>query len=58
LSNFRSHPCVSLKMKWLLKPLLDQNSIMIYYKSNGNFKSHIIFGWIQEGLVALLINVW
>jgi hypothetical protein len=34
---------------WLLKSSLDQNSIMIYHKSNGNFKSHINFRGIKGG---------
>ena len=42
------------KIKWFLKLQFDQNSIIINYKPNGNFKSHIIFGRTQEGLVALL----
>jgi hypothetical protein len=28
---------------WLLKSSLDQNSILINHKLNGDFKSHIIF---------------
>jgi hypothetical protein len=31
-------------LTWLLKSPLDQNLIMIYYKFNGDFKSHINFG--------------
>jgi hypothetical protein len=33
---------------WLLKSLLDQNSIVIYHKFNGDFKSHINFGGQKE----------
>jgi hypothetical protein len=32
----------------LLKLLLDQNSTMIYYKFNDDFKNHIIFERTQE----------
>jgi hypothetical protein len=31
------------KLMWLLKSPLDQNSIVIYHKFNGDFKSHINF---------------
>jgi hypothetical protein len=41
-------------MMWLLKSQFDQNLIMINYKSNNNFKSHIILGVIKERLIALL----
>jgi hypothetical protein len=34
---------------WLLKSPLDQNSIMIYHKFNGDFKSHIKFGRTKGG---------
>jgi len=34
---------------WLLKSPLDQNSIMIYKKYNGDLKSHINFGRIKGG---------
>jgi hypothetical protein len=37
------------KLMWLLKSLLDQNSIMIYHKFNGDFKSHIKFGRTKGG---------
>jgi hypothetical protein len=37
------------KLMWLLKSLLDQNSIMIYHKFNGDFKSHIKFGRTKRG---------
>jgi hypothetical protein len=33
----------------LLKSPLDQNSIMIYHKFNGDFKSHINFGGTKGG---------
>jgi len=33
---------------WLLKSPLDQNSIVIYRKFNGDFKSHINFGGQKE----------
>jgi hypothetical protein len=42
-------PFVPPKLMWLLKSPLDQNSIMIYYKFNGDFKSHINFGRIKGG---------
>jgi hypothetical protein len=35
---------ISLKLIWLLKLPLDQKSIIIYYKFNGDFKSHNNFG--------------
>lgn len=41
--------CVYRKLIWLLKLPLDQKSIMIYHKFNGDFKSHINFGWTQDG---------
>jgi hypothetical protein len=34
---------------WILKSPLYQNSIMIYHKFNGDFKSHINFGKIKGG---------
>jgi hypothetical protein len=34
---------------WLLKSPLDQNSIMIYHKFNGDFKRQINFGRIKGG---------
>jgi hypothetical protein len=34
---------------WLLKSPLEKNSIMIYHKYNGDFKSHIKFGRIKGG---------
>jgi len=39
-------PCphfVPSKLMWLLKLLFDQNSIVIYHKFNGDFKSHVNF---------------
>jgi hypothetical protein len=39
---------------WLLKLPFDQNLIMIYQKSNGDFKSHIIFRGTQGRFPALL----
>jgi hypothetical protein len=33
----------------LLKSLLDQNPIVIYYKFNGDFKSHINFRRTKGG---------
>jgi hypothetical protein len=36
-------------LMWLLKSLLDQNPMVIYHKSNGNFKSHINFGVTKGG---------
>ena len=39
---------------WLLKLPFDQNLIIINYKSNGDFKSHIIFKGTQDRFVALL----
>ena len=41
-------------MMWLLK-LFNQNLIMINYKFNDDFNSHIFFGWTQDELVALLL---
>jgi hypothetical protein len=43
---------VLLKMMWLLKLPLDQNLIVIYHKSNSDFKSHIIFIGTRGGLLA------
>jgi hypothetical protein len=42
-------PFVLLKLMWLLKSPLDQNSILIYHKFNGDFKSYINFGRIKGG---------
>jgi hypothetical protein len=42
-------------MTLLLKSSFDQNLIMIIHKPNGDFKSHLIFGGTQEGLLALLV---
>jgi len=39
---------VSPRMMHLLKSPLDQNLIVINHKLNGDFKSHIILGRIQE----------
>jgi len=41
-SNFKSLSCIPQKMRWLLKSLFEQNSIVINHKLNSNFKSHII----------------
>jgi len=35
-------------MIWLLKSQFDQNLIIINHKLNGDFKSHINLGEIQE----------
>jgi hypothetical protein len=43
MGNSKSLPCLSLKMMWLLNSQFDQNLIVIYHKSNGEFKSYIIF---------------
>jgi hypothetical protein len=43
-------------MSWFLKSQFDQNLVMINYKPNDDFKSHIIIGGTQEGLLALLKN--
>jgi len=53
-SNSTSLSCVHSKMMWLLKLPFDQNLIMIYQKSNGDFKSHIIFRGTQGRFPALL----
>jgi hypothetical protein len=45
-NNSESLSYVNLRMMWLLKLIFDQNSIMISYKSNGDFNSHIILEWI------------
>jgi hypothetical protein len=47
--NVTYHHFVFLKLTWLLKSPFDQNSIMIYHKFNGDFKSHINFGRIKGG---------
>jgi hypothetical protein len=44
ICNATYHHFVLLKLMWLLKLLLNQNSIVIYRKFNGDFKSHINFG--------------
>jgi hypothetical protein len=44
MSNATYYPFVPPKLMWLLKSPLDQNTIMIYHKFNGDFKSHINFG--------------
>jgi hypothetical protein len=36
-------PFILPKLMWLFKSPLDQNSIVIYQKFNGDFKSHINF---------------
>jgi hypothetical protein len=56
-SNSRSHSRVPLKIMCFLKSSIDQNSIVINYKLNGDFKSHIITRGTQEWLLAL-ISVW
>jgi hypothetical protein len=45
----------SLKFMCLLKLLLNKKSIMIYYKSNCNFKNHINFG---EYKIDRMVNVY
>jgi hypothetical protein len=40
-NSTRGSSCVSPLMRWLLKSSFDQNSIMINYKHNDDFKSHI-----------------
>jgi hypothetical protein len=44
-NNSESLSYVNPRMMWLLKLIFDQNSIMISYKSNGDFNSHIILKW-------------
>jgi hypothetical protein len=46
--SYSCFSCVSLKMMWLLKSSCDQNLILINYKLNGDFKSHLIFRRTQE----------
>ena len=36
---------VTLRLRWLLKSLIDQNLIIINHKTNDNFRNHIIF-WV------------
>jgi hypothetical protein len=48
MRNSKSYSCVPPKMMQFLKSPLDQNSIMINHKLNGDFKSHIILGEMQE----------
>jgi hypothetical protein len=43
-------------MRWLLKSQFDKNLIVINHKPNDNFKSHVIFGEIQERLLTLPFN--
>jgi hypothetical protein len=45
-------------MKWFLKSSFDQNSIMINHKPNSDFKSRIIIGGTQEGLLELLVSMF
>jgi hypothetical protein len=52
--NFTNFLCILLIMRWILKLSFDQNSIMINYKHNGNFKNHLIIRGTQERLVKLL----
>jgi len=42
-------PLCPSKLIWLLKSPFVQNSIVIYHKANGDFKSHINFRGTQEG---------
>jgi hypothetical protein len=42
MSNFKSFSLCFSKNDMIFK-ITDQNLIMIYHKSNGDFKSHIIF---------------
>jgi hypothetical protein len=42
-------------MRYLLKSLFNQNSIIIHHKSNNNFKSHITLRITQDGVVAILV---
>lgn len=53
-SNSTSLSCVPQKMMCLLKLPFNQNLIMIYQKSNDDFKSHIILRGIQGRFLALL----
>jgi len=43
-----SYLCPS-KNDVIFKITIDQNSILINHKLNGNFKSHLIFRGTQEG---------
>jgi len=57
-SNATYHHFVPLKLMWLLKSPLDQNTIMIYDKFNGDFKSHINFKgtkWMICSITHLLM---
>jgi hypothetical protein len=45
------------RMIWLLKTSFDQNPIMINYKSNDNFNSHIILSRTQVCLIELLLII-
>jgi len=46
---------VSPKLMWLLKSPLNQNSIVIYYKFNGDFKkSHQFWGDMDLTLLLLI----
>jgi hypothetical protein len=49
--------CVSPKLTCHLKLLLDQNLIVIYYKSNDSFKNYINFGRTQgrHGMTCSII---
>ena len=52
-SNSKCQPMSSLylpKLMWLLKLPFDQNSILIYYKPSGNFRSNISFERIQGNM--------
>ena len=41
--------CVfSKKSRWRLKLQFDQNSIIINYKVNDNFKNHVVYKKMQE----------
>jgi hypothetical protein len=57
MTNSRSHSRIISKIMYFLKLSIDQNSIVINYKFNGDFKSHIIIKGTREWLLTL-ISVW
>ena len=48
-SHFYSLMFISLRMKWILKLLFDQNSIIISHNDNDNFRGYIILKVTQKG---------
>jgi hypothetical protein len=59
-SNGICHPCVILKLMWLLKLHLNQNLIVIYHKFNSNLiKIHINFKKTQKNIkITNSIIIW